>query len=100
LSDSVGITVKYQHKEVKLIDMRLPKEEELDERSFQTEETTSGNFFFEKRHQAIWLKCHDDTWLLLTKLQLADRKIGNALDFANGYRLVKQKCPSQFEYLV
>ena len=50
-------------------------------------QATRGTFFFEKKRHALWVRCADDSWLLITKLQQADRKVGAALDFCNGYRL-------------
>lgn len=48
-----------------------------------------GAFFFDKKRQALWLKCASgvSSWLLVTKLQQQDRKVGSAVDFANGLRL-------------
>lgn len=53
-----------------------------------------GAFFFDKKRQALWLKCagagsslSTQAWLLVTKLQQQDRKVGSAVDFANGLRL-------------
>lgn len=50
-----------------------------------------GAFFFDKKRQALWLKCassgESSSWLLVTKLQQQDRKVGSAVDFANGLRL-------------
>ncbi|TMW62232.1 hypothetical protein Poli38472_009725 [Pythium oligandrum] len=100
LSDNVGISVRYKEKDVKLVEMQRPTAEQLeqvrDEERRVCEQEANGNgsltfpagsFFFEKKLKALWLKCADESWLLLTKLQQADRKVGDALDFANGYRL-------------
>ncbi|EGZ07199.1 hypothetical protein PHYSODRAFT_565252 [Phytophthora sojae] len=90
LSNSVGVCVQFREKVVKLIEVRLPLTEEL--QSVEADEARNGpaptgTFFFEKKRQALWLRCAKDSWLLITKLQQADRKIGTALDFCNGYRL-------------
>ncbi|KAG7377549.1 hypothetical protein PHYPSEUDO_011501 [Phytophthora pseudosyringae] len=90
LSNSVGVSVQFREKVVKLIEVRLPTAEELE--SVEADEARNGPadvgvFFFEKKRQALWLRCANDSWLLLTKLQQSDRKIGAALDFCNGYRL-------------
>ncbi|KAG7394815.1 hypothetical protein PHYBOEH_004637 [Phytophthora boehmeriae] len=90
LSSSVGVSVQFRDKVVKLIDIRLPSAEEL--QSVQADEVrngpaSAGTFFFEKKRQALWLRCAGDSWLLVTKLQQDGRKIGAALDFCNGYRL-------------
>ncbi|KAG2764252.1 hypothetical protein PC129_g10171 [Phytophthora cactorum] len=90
LSSSVGVNVQFRGKVVKLIEVRLPTTEEL--QSVEADEasngpTATGTFFFEKKRQALWLRCADASWLLITKLQQADRKVGTALDFCNGYRL-------------
>ncbi|KAE9099661.1 hypothetical protein PF010_g15121 [Phytophthora fragariae] len=90
LSNSVGLSVQFREKIVKLIEIRLPSTEEL--QSVKADEAhngpaSTGAFFFEKKRQALWLRCAKDSWLLITKLQQADRKIGTALDFCNGYRL-------------
>lgn len=55
-----------------------------------------GGFFLDKARQALWLRCADDSWLLVSQLQQADRKVGSALDFANGFRL-KAGQPERFE---
>ncbi|KAF1782971.1 Formyl transferase, C-terminal-like [Phytophthora cactorum] len=80
----------FRGKVVKLIEVRLPTAEEP--QSVEADEarngpTATGTFFFEKKRQALWLRCADASWLLITKLQQADRKVGTALDFCNGYRL-------------
>ncbi|ETM42064.1 hypothetical protein L914_12226 [Phytophthora nicotianae] len=90
LSSSVGVNVQFRGKVVKLIEARIPTAEEL--QSVEADEArngpaATGTFFFEKKRQALWLRCADDSWLLITKLQQADRKVGGALDFCNGYRL-------------
>ncbi|KAF4144585.1 Formyl transferase C-terminal domain-containing protein [Phytophthora infestans] len=90
LSSSVGVKVQFRGKVVKLIEVRLPTAEEL--QSVEADEdrngpAEAGTFFFEKKRQALWLRCADASWLLVTKLQQADRKVGAALDFCNGYRL-------------
>ncbi|KAL3669488.1 hypothetical protein V7S43_005880 [Phytophthora oleae] len=90
LSSSVGVNVQFREKVVKLIEIRLPTAEEL--QSVEADENTNGpaeagTFFFEKKRQALWLRCANSSWLLITKLQQADRKVGAALDFCNGYRL-------------
>jgi len=56
----------------------------------------AGGFFLDKARQALWLRCAGDSWLLLSQLQQADRKLGSALDFANGIRL-KAGQPERFE---
>ncbi|CAI5703572.1 unnamed protein product [Peronospora effusa] len=90
LSNSVGISVQFREKMVKLIEVRLPSDEEL--QNVQADESrngpaTTGTFFFEKKRQVLWVRCADDSWLLISKLQQADRNVGAALDFCNGYRL-------------
>ncbi|KAF4319323.1 hypothetical protein JM18_002963 [Phytophthora kernoviae] len=90
LSNSVGVSVQFRDKVVKLIEIRLPSDEEL--QSVLADEirhgsASTGTFFFEKKRQALWLRCAGDSWLLITKLQQDGRKIGAALDFCNGYRL-------------
>ncbi|RLN89814.1 hypothetical protein BBJ28_00026073 [Nothophytophthora sp. Chile5] len=90
LSNSVGVSVQFRDKVVKLIEIRLPSADDL--QSVQADEarngpSTVGTFFFEKKRQALWLRCSEDSWLLISKLQQADRKVGAAIDFCNGYRL-------------
>ncbi|KAJ8566449.1 hypothetical protein ON010_g6675 [Phytophthora cinnamomi] len=90
LISSVGVNVQFREKIVKLIEVRLPSIDEL--QSVEADEARNGPaatgiFFFEKKRQALWLRCAKDSWLLITKLQQADRKVGTALDFCNGYRL-------------
>ncbi|KAG1708129.1 hypothetical protein DVH05_024812 [Phytophthora capsici] len=90
LSNSVGVNVQFREKVVKLIEIRLPTAEEL--LSVEADENRNGPaeagiFFFEKKRQALWLRCANNSWLLITKLQQADRKVGAAIDFCNGYRL-------------
>ncbi|KAL4117857.1 hypothetical protein PRIC2_010186 [Phytophthora ramorum] len=90
LSNSVGVSVRFKDKVVKLIEVRLPSADEL--QSVEVDKARNGPaspgiFFFEKKRQSLWLRCENDTWLLITKLQQEDRKVGTALDFCNGYRL-------------
>ncbi|KAH7482119.1 Methionyl-tRNA formyltransferase, mitochondrial [Phytophthora ramorum] len=90
LSNSVGVSVRFKDKVVKLIQVRLPSADEL--QSVEVDKARNGPaspgiFFFEKKRQSLWLRCENDTWLLITKLQQEDRKVGTALDFCNGYRL-------------
>lgn len=59
-------------------------------------ELPAGGFFLDKARQALWLRCAGDSWLLLSQLHQADRKLGSALDFANGIRL-KAGQPERFE---
>ncbi|KAF1781798.1 Formyl transferase, C-terminal-like [Phytophthora cactorum] len=92
LSSSVGVNVQFRGKVVKLIEVRLPTTEEPNLVRYCIWKccngpTATGTFFFEKKRQALWLRCADASWLLITKLQQADRKVGTALDFCNGYRL-------------
>lgn len=90
LSDSVGISVQFKDKVVKLVEVRVPTEQELLERQSSEQPAAAmapGSFFFDKKRQALWLQCASDSWLLVTKLQPADRKVGSAVDFANGLRL-------------
>ncbi|CAI5727778.1 unnamed protein product [Hyaloperonospora brassicae] len=60
LGNSVGITVQFRDKVVKLIDVRLPTTEELQvvlaDESCNGPAAT-GTFFFEKQRQALWLRC-------------------------------------------
>ncbi|KAK1930348.1 Methionyl-tRNA formyltransferase [Phytophthora citrophthora] len=90
LSSSVGVNVQFREKVVKLIEIRLPTTEE--QQSVEVDESNNGpaeagTFFFEKKRQVLWLRCANNSWLLVTKLQQADRKVGAAIDFCNGYRL-------------
>uniref|UniRef100_K3X1H3 Methionyl-tRNA formyltransferase, mitochondrial n=1 Tax=Globisporangium ultimum (strain ATCC 200006 / CBS 805.95 / DAOM BR144) TaxID=431595 RepID=K3X1H3_GLOUD len=99
LSDSVGISVQFKDKVVKLIEIRRPTSEDLvfvhqeesrlagETGSFSLVTSPEGTCIFDKTRQALWLKCAANSWLLVTKLQQADRKVGSAIDFANGYRL-------------
>ncbi|KAJ0412188.1 hypothetical protein ATCC90586_005801 [Pythium insidiosum] len=91
LSDNVGVTVQFKDKDVKLVAMRRPTPQELQNVLAEEQrlgvQLSAGAFFFDKALNALWLKCADGGWLLVTKLQQADRKVGDALDFANGHRL-------------
>lgn len=51
------------------------------------QELLCGAFIFDTQIKALWLKCAQNSWLLVFSLQQEDRKIGDALDFVNGYRL-------------
>ncbi|CAH0478654.1 unnamed protein product [Peronospora belbahrii] len=60
LSNSVGISVQFREKIVKLIEVRLPSDEEL-QTVLQTDESRNelaitGTFFFEKKRQALWFE--------------------------------------------
>ncbi|GLE00288.1 hypothetical protein PINS_up009015 [Pythium insidiosum] len=99
LSDNVGVTLRFKDKDVKLVAMRRPTATELANVLAEEERLgtplAAGGFFFDKSLNALWLKCADGNWLLVTKLQQADRKVGDALDFANGHRL--KRSLQQFE---
>ncbi|TDH72119.1 hypothetical protein CCR75_001246 [Bremia lactucae] len=90
LSDSFGVNVLFRGKVVKFVEVRLPTTEELefvngDEARHGTVET--GSFIFDKKREALWVRCADASWLLVIRLQQAGRRVGTALDFCNGYRL-------------
>lgn len=108
LGDSVGVSVQFRGKTVKLSTVLRPSVEDLTFgrspfKSYPFEPLTThvkmtveqqapmeaGEFFLDKKRQALWLRCGSSTpsWLLVTQLQQADRKVGSALDFANGSRL-------------
>ncbi|TYZ66443.1 hypothetical protein PybrP1_002416 [[Pythium] brassicae (nom. inval.)] len=96
LSDSVGISVRFKDRVVKLAEVRAPTRDDLSElpallrQSVATAAAatpTPGAFVFDKKRQALWLQCAAGSWLLVAKLQPADRGVGSAVDFANGLRL-------------
>ncbi|DAZ94926.1 TPA: hypothetical protein N0F65_012643 [Lagenidium giganteum] len=99
LSDSVGVSVTFKDTAVKLTEVRHPTAEELvvaqQEEAASSSVFPAGAFFFDKKLNALWLKCSNNTWLLVTKLQEANRRIGDARDFANGHRL--QRLLHQFQ---
>ncbi|KAL7681697.1 putative methionyl-tRNA formyltransferase, formyl transferase-like domain superfamily [Plasmopara halstedii] len=90
LSNSVGVNVYFRGNVVKLVEIQLPMDQELD--FVKADEARNGvaaigTFFFEKNRQVIWLRCENFSWLKVLSLQQAGRKVGTALDFCNGIRL-------------
>ncbi|CCI11577.1 hypothetical protein ABG067_003604 [Albugo candida] len=83
LGDSVGVSVAFRGKRVKLCKIEIPSEEMI----LKEQELLCGAFIFDTQIKALWLKCAQNSWLLVFSLQQEDRKIGDALDFVNGYRL-------------
>nr|CCA27200.1 unnamed protein product [Albugo laibachii Nc14] len=88
LGDSVGLSVQFKGKRVKLCKTAIPSQElmaTVDQKRYQG--LSPGTFFFDTQMKALWLRCAQDSWLTIFSLQQEDRKIGEALDFVNGYRL-------------
>ena len=100
----MGLSVQFKGKRIRLCKIAIPNQEQMaegwslfgpsddvtsvpflvDKKRYQG--LSPGTFFFDTQTKALWLKCAQDSWLMIFSLQQESRKIVEALDFVNGYR--------------
>ncbi|CCI10742.1 hypothetical protein ABG067_003605 [Albugo candida] len=85
LGDSVGVSVAFKGKRVKLCKIEIPSEKMILKSNNKSVINNYVALLFlipKLRHFGA-----QNSWLLIFSLQQEDRKIGAVLDFVNGYRL-------------
>ncbi|CAK4655194.1 hypothetical protein LEN26_008049 [Aphanomyces euteiches] len=91
VGETFGVMASFAGKSVKLIHMHVPTNDQV--AAFEAHlvdispaTLQAGACLYDKATKALWVRATDG-WLVVTQLQVADRKIGQADEFANGHRL-------------